>query len=323
MNKTVLITGIGGNVGQGILRNIIRCRYSVKIIGTDIVAVSAGNHLCDAVYAVPAAGEIKYIPAIKNICNAERVDLIIPSTDIETYYLALAEDKLPQLSTSPADVSLTFYNKLRTWQSFHAASIPFAETILPSEYRNNFPAYIVKPITGVGSRNIFTNPNHPERFSDEYVVQRLHKGTEITTAFYVTKQKKLHGFITFTRILVNGMTQQCEVTKKYDTKLDQLLHTILKHFDIKGACNIQSIVEERSGKIIPFEVNGRISGTNSIRSQFGFEDVRYTMDEYLYGRPPKTLHITQGSAIRIMMDIIYPDRQLAVINNKQDKHYMF
>lgn len=323
MYKTVLVTGIGGNVGQGILRNIIHCAYKIRIIGTDTVGVSAGNHLCDVVYNVPTADATEYGDAMKTICEHEKVDLIIPSTDIETYYLARAADNLPRLSTSSADVSLTFYNKYNTWHSFHDKSIPFAETVRPSEYKNNFSSYIVKPITGVGSRNIVINPPHVNNFSDDYVVQRLYKGTEITTAFYVTKQKKLHGFITFTRTLYNGMTQQCEVTKRYDRNLDRLLRIMLKHFDIRGSCNIQSIVNETTGEIMPFEVNGRISGTNSIRSQFGFEDVRYTLDEYLFDRSPQMPHIQYGSAIRMMMDIIYPNKAMMEIKNNQDTYYLY
>ncbi len=323
MNKTILVTGIGGNVGQGILRNIKRCGYRVKIIGTNTTPVSAGNHLCHVVYTVPFATDHRYITVMRRICDAEKVDLIIPSTDAETYYLALSEHKLPELSTSSAEVALTFYNKLKTWESFHRVGIPFAETVLPSRYKKNFSPYIVKPITGRGSRNIFVNPEHPGRFSDEYVVQRLYKGQEITTGFYVTKQKKLLGQITFTRTLQYGFTQQCEVTFRHDKKVSALIDVMLQNFDIKGSCNMQSIVEQSSGKVIPFEINGRISGTNSIRAQFGFEDVRYTIDEYLYNKTPRTPRVTTGSAVRMMMDIIYPNRHLTEIKNNKDKYFIF
>lgn len=323
MHKSVLVTGIGGVVGQGILRNIIHCGYEIRLIGTNTVPVSGGNHLCDAVYAVPFGDEPNYIPAMKRICNTEKVDFIIPSTDAESYYLALAQHELPQLSTSSADVAWTFFNKLKTWESFQHAAIPFAETTMPSTYKNNFSEYVVKPITGRGSRNVYINPKHPERFSDEYIIQKLYKGREITTAFYVTKQKKLFGSITFERILQHGFTYQCEVTMKYQKQLDTIIHSIIEHFDIKGSCNIQSIIEESSGCAIPFEINGRISGTNSIRAQFGFEDVRYTLDEYLYGKVPPRPRIRRGSAIRMLMDVIYPGKKLSAIKNKYDTHHIF
>ena len=65
MSKTVLVTGIGGNVGQGILRNILANDFKVRLVGTDILRVSAGNYLCDRVYKVPYGVDPKYIPAMK------------------------------------------------------------------------------------------------------------------------------------------------------------------------------------------------------------------------------------------------------------------
>ena len=53
VEKTVLVTGIGGNVGQGILRNIIDLNYNIKLIGCDITSFNAGNHLCDKTFKVP------------------------------------------------------------------------------------------------------------------------------------------------------------------------------------------------------------------------------------------------------------------------------
>lgn len=323
MHKTVLVTGIGGVVGQGVLRNIIHCGYEVGLIGTNTVAVSGGNHLCDAVYTVPFGDEPTYIPAMKRICTREKVDFIIPTTDAESYYLALTHHELPPLSTSSVDVAWTFFNKLKTWESFQRAGIPFAETVLPSAYNNNFLEYIVKPITGRGSRNIFISPEHPDRFSDDYIIQKLYKGKEITTAFYVTKKKQLFGFITFERLLQHGFTYQCEVTTQYEKQMEKMIYSIMSNFDIRGSCNIQCIVEQSSGRIIPFEVNGRISGTNSIRAQFGFEDVRYTLDEYLYGKMPSVPRIRKGAAVRVLLDVIYPDKKLSGIQNKYDAHYIF
>ena len=78
------------------------------------------------------------------------------------------------------------------------------------------------------------------------------------------------------------------------------------HGEIRGSANIQSIVTQE-GLIVPFEVNCRISGTNSIRSNFGFKDVKYTVQEYLYNITPDTPYLKYGIASRILMDVIYPD----------------
>ena len=87
--KTVLVTGIGGNVGQGILRNINSLQWPIRIIGCNVSDFSSGNYLCDASYKVPYAFEEHYISEINKIVGKENVDLIIPSTDYEVYYLSL------------------------------------------------------------------------------------------------------------------------------------------------------------------------------------------------------------------------------------------
>ena len=68
------------------------------------------------------------------------------------------------------------------------------------------------------------------------------------------------------------------------------------------------------------EIYCRISGTNSLRSQFGFRDVAYTMQEYLYGQVPEAPQVTPGCAIRVMMDIIYPGIGLEQVSNRLDNY---
>lgn len=322
MTKKVLVTGIGGNVGQGILRNIISLDSDIVIIGTNTKPVSGGNHLCDIFYQVPFSNTYDYIPTMEKICKDEGVDLIIPSTDYEVYYLALASDKLPPLSSSNASVGYTFLNKYKTWQEFNNLSIPFVETTLPSLYKDGFGEIIVKPAEGRGSREIYINPKDPKQFSDDYIIQKCLKGLEITTAFYITKNGVLLGFITFERSLESGTTTICEVTNNYDKPIRDIIDKIIKHFALKGSCNIQSIVDNK-GNVNPFEINCRISGTNSIRGQFGFEDIKYTLEEHLYNKVPHKPIIKKGSATRILMDVIYPDTKLKDIKDKSVKHYIF
>lgn len=322
MEKNILITGIGGNVGQGILRILTTLPYHLRLIGTNTDLISAGNHLCDAVYKVPFAKNKNYITQIQVICSREKINLIIPSTDYESYYLSLNKATLPIVATSPARTNKIFLDKYLTAQELSRHGIPFAQACLPSQYQNIFSSYIVKPRKGRGSRDIFLNPRDPKKFPDTYIIQKLYTGKEITTGFYVTKKNELFGSITFFRELSSGMTTKCEITRLYDDKIHTIIQQVIQQFTIRGSCNIQSVVTSR-GNIVPFEINSRISGTNSIRSQFGFEDVRYTVEEYLFRKELTLPTIKQGSAIRIFMDIIYPDSPLQTTKNKYTPHHIF
>ncbi|MEI3788306.1 MULTISPECIES: ATP-grasp domain-containing protein [Chryseobacterium] len=324
-NKTVLVTGIGGNVGQGILRNIIKTQFPIRLVGCNVIDFSAGNHLCDAFYKVPYAMADNYIDIINFIIEKEKIDLIIPSTDYEVYYLALHKDKLKaQAVVSEVSTSKKYLDKYLSYEHHKENNLPFAEAYLPKDYiQGTFIDYIVKPREGRGSRGLHINPKDLSGFDETYMVQKLIQGKEITTAFYVNKNNELHGFINLERTLENGATSECTVNRSFDTELEIILKELVDKNDFVGSANLQSIVDEQ-GNIIPFEVNCRISGTNSIRSNFGFEDVKYTLEEHLYNILPSKTNIIEGVAVRILMDVIYPNQSnIDDLKDNSSPHYIF
>jgi len=326
--KTVLVTGIGGNVGQGILRNLIESKYPIRLIGTNITKLSAGNHFVDAFYKVPFGFDADFIPTLKQIVENEKVDLIIPSTDFEAYYLSIHQaDFKCRIAVSGPIATEAYLDKYLTWQLHTKSNVPFAESVLPSEYRNNFEMAIAKPRKGRGSKGIFKNIKNSADIKllkdDDYIIQRMYEGREITTAVYVTyNERRIHGLISMDRSLENGATTYCKVVRDFDDKFTEIAETMISVTNLKGAFNIQSIVDE-SGRIFPFEVNCRISGTNSIRSNFGFNDVLYTIQELLYNETPTSVEIIEGFAYRYLSDVIYFGQESDLIGNRQDKFIIF
>ena len=322
--KKVLITGIGGNVGQGIIRNINADFPQIFIVGVNVDEFSAGNHLCDAFYKVPYAVDVTYIDTINRIVKKEGVELIIPSTDYEVHELSKHKGQLIcEVAVSDNFATELCLDKMETLSHFIKNEISFAKAFLPSNYKGQFSQYIVKPREGRGSRGIHLNPENPNQFSDDYMVQELHVGVEVTVAFYVNKNKILHGFIVQERTLEAGATKNSKSTKKYDNLVFPVLEKLVKTTPIYGSANLQAIITD-AGEIHPFEINCRISGTNSIRSQFGFKDVKYTIQEWLLNQKPEEPKIREGVATRIMMDVIYTEEQnFEALENKSAKHYIF
>lgn len=317
--KKVLVTGVGGVVGQGILRNLREEALDLAVIGTNVNAVSAGNHLCDAVHVVPYAYDPTYVDTMREIIERDGIDMVIPSTDYEIYYLMLAQAELPAvIAASPAHVSRMCLDKYLTWEALSAEGLVFANSYLPSQYAGQFERTIVKPREGRGSRNIHVNPADPRAFGDDYLVQEYLDGEELTTSFYVRRDGTLHGMITFVRELEQGNTAKAEVVDRHDDELRPMIESLVAKFPFRGSCNLQTRATPRG--IVPFEINCRISGTNSIRSQFGFRDVAYTVQEYLYDQVPDATQITHGSAIRVIMDVIYPGIGLDQVRNRFDKY---
>lgn len=322
--KTVLVTGIGGNVGQGVLRNIRSTYPEIRIVGIDIAGFSAGNHLCNATYEVPYSYDDNYIPAVQQIVDTEKVDLIIPTTDYEIYYLSLNKDKInAMVVASDAQTAKKYLDKYLTFLHHQELNIPFATSWLPKDYDGSCEDIILKPREGRGSRGILINPANPKDFGDDYMVQPMHKGREITTAFYLKKDHSLHGLFTMERELSNGATFKSIVVRDFDAQLKDIILAMAKEKGLRGSLNLQSIVDENN-TIIPFEVNCRISGTNSIRHNLGFQDVKYTLQEYLFNEEPDAVHTKNGIAIRLLYDIIYPEAtDETQLNNNQSKHIVY
>lgn len=320
---TVLVTGIGGNVGQGILRILRQHFPHIRLVGTDVGTLTAGHHFCDAFYCVPYSYDAAYAEIMPELCRCEGVDLIIPSTDYEVFYLGKIAAKLPQLIATPPETARLFIDKLETFRALSLAGLPFARSWLPADYRGECSQIIVKPREGRGSRGLHLNPPNPGIFDESFMVQELLVGTEITTAFYVKRKKQLHGMITFERALSSGMTERCQVSHNFNEALQPIIAGMIAQFDLRGPCNIQSIVTS-SGAVVPFEVNCRYSGTSSIRAQLGFPDVVFGVQEYLlHQEPSPPVIVASGAAIRVFMDIIYPGRDLNEISAGAGDSFVF
>jgi carbamoyl-phosphate synthase large subunit len=317
----ILITGIGGNVGQGILRIIKTSFPELNLIGTDVNEYSAGHFYVDDFVLVPYASDTSYQKTIRDVCVDKNINLIIPGTDLEAYFLqsfALSTKVL----ASAADSQKIFLDKYLTYINFEKYKIPFAKSFKCSEYNFEFDSVIVKPAEGRGSRGLHVNPVNPKGFTDEYIVQEYITGQEITSAFYITKDQRLLGPISFERKLTNGMTSECQTITNYDDQLKAIAEQIKSSFEMLGPFNIQARINSK-GEVIPFEINCRYSGTNSIRHQLGFTDVMYGIKEHIYDEEVKDFDVKSGCATRIYLDIVYENIQLNQIKAGKDGAKLF
>lgn len=304
---TVLVTNCGGTLAQGLIRTWRRKKLAVRIVGVQFQSHSAADLICDEIYQLPESYSEAHGPDISflsSLCTAEGVKFIIPTTDFETYELKKWQTLLPFVACSEQSFSLAAYDKYETSKMFRARNIPFVETYLPSIYRGELDETFVKPRKGGLSRDLHRNPTELS-FSDDYVIQKLLEGREITVAFYVKKNGELHGFIAMERTLTGGMTSCCSVTNSFNKQVEEIVDAMVSSFPIIGPCNFQAKVLEDSS-VVPFEVNSRFSGTVSIRANFGFSDACWLLQEYLYEQELPQMLLSPGSAVRMYVDLILP-----------------
>ena len=81
--KNILITGIGGDLGQSISRVISDEFQEINIYGSDLNNLNSGNLFCDEIYFLPFASDSNYISNLVDLMNKLKIDLLIPSTEQE------------------------------------------------------------------------------------------------------------------------------------------------------------------------------------------------------------------------------------------------
>lgn len=302
---SILVTGIGGMVAQGVLRRLRASNRDLRLFGTNTTRLSTGNYLCETVAEVPPAIDPRYPDAIRRFCTEQEIALIIPCTDAEVAVLSQHRNELPSVAAASATTASICFDKWKTFEALSSAKISFAASILPSAYDGRLPRTIVKPRKGAGSRSIYIDPPNPAEFSDDYVVQELIEGVEITIALYRCRSGKIVGPLTMRRELKGGATNICEATHQYDEKVNPLVAAIADALDLRGSCNIQAIVDA-SGRVTPFEINCRISGTHAMRVCFGFDDVEFLLSEWLDNVEPSPPRITPGVVFRVTREVFFP-----------------
>ena len=78
--KTILITAIGGDIGQGIAKIVREVYPRWRIIGTDIHQRHGGSLFVDMYLNGLSASDPQYIDCLSLFAQSERVDICVPTT---------------------------------------------------------------------------------------------------------------------------------------------------------------------------------------------------------------------------------------------------
>lgn len=79
--KKILVTGVGGGVGQSVLKALSRTPYGV--VATDAEVLAAGLHAAHKAYWGRYASDPRFTDRLLEICLAEQCGLIFAGHDVE------------------------------------------------------------------------------------------------------------------------------------------------------------------------------------------------------------------------------------------------
>ena len=282
--KTVLITGIGGEIAQSVATIIKESRPDIRLVGTDMdIKPHGGSLFVNKVLQVPNASSEVYLEHMREIIKTYSIDVVIPMTEVELSVFTPLIDELGKncCITSGQSVLAIGLDKLKTMYALESLGIQNswsvkADTDTPFE----FPC-IFKGQRGSGSKNVFVVETHEEatflsRKFPNSIFQELLEPTdkEVTCTVYRSRDGQI-AVLQLLRKLTDGLTSWAKVIDDHATFV--MCKTIAKGLDLNGCMNIQLILTENGPRV--FEINPRFSSTVLMRHRLGFCDLLWALDE--------------------------------------------
>jgi len=286
----ILVTGIGGDIGIGIVKNLHDIEYHKMLVGCDINEYPANKLDVDSFYVAPRANnKEQYLSFIKQICTSHDINLIIPSSEIEIKTLSENKfnlgDKVKVL-INHNEIINTFMDKLQTIDFFKTNGIKHPKTYDIKEFANqlNYP-FLLKEKFTQGSKGVVKIEDtddfiyYKKKYPDSIIQEIIGDNRQEFTIGVFSDGQNVYN-IAFQRELGYGSLSKF-VRRISDPKIDELANNIANLTDLRGSINVQ-VRKNDDGEYLPFEINPRLSSTLAFRHYFGFKDLKWWID-LMYG----------------------------------------
>jgi carbamoyl-phosphate synthase large subunit len=277
-----LITGIGGDIAQGICRIIRAYDEGSILIGTDISEKHAGTLFVDHFRVIPSAGEVDgYLDHLKYLIAEFDINYLMPVSEAEIEVISNNIDMFKDIhvvypGAKVVDMCLDKYitNKFLSSLGLPVPWTKTAQEHIPADY-----PCIFKGRKGAGSKVLFTVESADEasflakRYSDGIFQELLlPHDNEITCGVFRSKNHKT-AVLQFQRVLNGGATSWAKTV--YYQDIEDMCKFVAESLDLKGSMNIQLRLTDDGPRI--FEINPRFSSTVLMRHLIGFEDVVWSI----------------------------------------------
>lgn len=291
---TILVTGAGGGVGEGIIK-ALRAIHDIdlRIVAADMSHWAAGLYAGDVMRLVPRASDSRYVDAIIDLCRSEGCTYYLPGTDVELAVCAAnapriaQEAKVHTVVSSPEVVRIAD-DKRETVRFLESSGLAYPRTFLRSEWvAGALPLpLIVKPRSGcrsIGLEVVRTEELLARALArTEEIVLQEHLGDEDSeyTCTVVTCGGEPSSAAVLQRWLRAGDTYRVvpvrnEEIERYVVQAARALAAL----GAVGSCNFQLRLDRGVPKI--FEINARFSGTTPLCAELGMNPVESYLKRHL------------------------------------------
>ncbi|MEE8204924.1 MAG: ATP-grasp domain-containing protein [Dehalococcoidales bacterium] len=276
----ILFTSIGRRVALVRLFRaaLARVKLKGKIIGADLLTTAPALWPADGRYRVCPVGEPGYIPQLLEICQREKVRLLVPLIDPELTVLARNRERFAELGTTvlishPDTISIC-QDKSRTNDFFRQNSIPAARVYRPEELAAGQVQYpvLVKPAYGSGSQGVFKANNERElSFFIDYVpralIQEFLAGREYTIDVLADFQGRVRCIVPRLRMEVRAGEVSKGMTVRSQQVMEMAKGVVEKLPGAAGPLTVQAFMTGNGLKFV--EINPRFGGGFPLSAQAG------------------------------------------------------
>lgn len=276
MSINVLISGAGGDVGQGVAKCLAASSLDVKLFLTCIKEDSSWLHMGHTGFIAPLSASDDYVPFLIRLMNKHAIQVFIPTVDSEIAKIAREKERIETETgalvfvDAPAPVDIC-EDKYETAQflkenGFAAPASAVLGTAEADALRKEFGfPLIAKKRQGQGNTDVFVIRDDAQLNAltgdQSFMLQEWLDPAEgeYTSGIYLGDDGTVKGICTFHRTLKGGSTFIAK--RVVDPALEEPLEAIARRLGMKYL-NIQSML--RQGVLVPFEFNGRFSGTTAM-----------------------------------------------------------
>ncbi len=269
---------------------------NITTVGTDATEMSPALQLCDSRHVVRSVDQPGYLEEILGIAHREKVDLLIPTVDLDLHLLALNRDRFAQLGcrvlvSSPEVIDIC-QDKRKTCRFLrsHRFDTPAVMSVRSAlaEKRPIYPRFL-KPWDGYAGRGnaIIKNRKELEFFGRRIpncIVQNYVQGIEYTCDVFVNLSMKVQCVVPRMRIEVRSGEVSKSRIVKHEKIMTQTRRLVEQLGAGPGVITIQ-MIEDNDGEIDFIEVNPRFGGGVPLSIKAGANFPRWILQEMLGTKP--------------------------------------
>lgn len=266
----ILFTGVGRRVELiQAFRQAANClNVDLKLYGADMAGTAPALAFCDYTRKVCGMRDVDYIPQLLRICEADRIDLLIPTIDTDLLPLSQNAAKFDEIETkvliSKPDKIAICRDKNYTADFFESSGLKAPRTVNDYQlYHGPYPCFI-KPKDGSSSINAYKVENESElkvyaEQVGDYIIQPFIEGTEYTVDIFCDYEGNPVFITPRIRVAVRaGEVLKTEIAM--DETIIEECRKLVAGFQPCGPMTVQLIRQNTTGDDYYIEINPRFGG---------------------------------------------------------------